>query len=81
MHDLAQDVEVADAEVGGLERALKVAADDGKVWAAAKGRVEPAAQPLIQGPDLCLDVRGYCSRGFHVQSFGHVFQVLRFRTP
>ena len=25
---------------------------------------------------LCLDVRGYCSRRFHVQSFGHVFQVL-----
>ena len=23
-----------------------------------------------------LDVRGYCSRRFHVQSFGHVFQVL-----
>ena len=27
-------------------------------------------------PVLCLDVRGYCSRRFHVQSFGHVFQVL-----
>ena len=25
---------------------------------------------------LCLDVRGYYSRRFHVQSFGHVFQVL-----
>ena len=25
---------------------------------------------------LCLDVRGYCSRRFHAQSFGHVFQVL-----
>ena len=25
---------------------------------------------------LCLDVRGYCSRRFRVQSFGHVFQVL-----
>ena len=28
------------------------------------------------GLGLCLDVRGYCSRRFHVQSFGHVFQVL-----
>ena len=25
---------------------------------------------------MCLDVRGYYSRRFHVQSFGHVFQVL-----
>ena len=25
---------------------------------------------------LCLDVRGYYSRRFHVQSCGHVFQVL-----
>eukprot|EP00964_Phaeocystis_antarctica_P128193 scaffold91934_cov48-Phaeocystis_antarctica.AAC.1 len=24
---------------------------------------------------LCLDVRGYCSRRFHVQSFGHVLGV------
>ena len=24
---------------------------------------------------LCLDERGYCSRRFHVQSLGHVFQV------
>ena len=27
-------------------------------------------------PGLCLDVRGYYSRRFHVQSFGHVFQAL-----
>eukprot|EP00964_Phaeocystis_antarctica_P143827 scaffold109437_cov54-Phaeocystis_antarctica.AAC.1 len=25
---------------------------------------------------LCLDVRGYCSRRFHVQSFGHVSKAL-----
>ena len=32
--------------------------------------------PALPSLGLCLDVRGYCSRRFHVQSFGHVFQVL-----
>ena len=32
--------------------------------------------PVLPSLGLCLDVRGYCSRRFHVQSCGHVFQVL-----
>ena len=32
--------------------------------------------PPLPSLGLCLDVRGYCSRRFHVQSFRHVFQVL-----
>ena len=32
--------------------------------------------PALPSLGLCLDVCGYCSRRFHVQSFGHVFQVL-----
>ena len=32
--------------------------------------------PALPSLGLCLDVRGYCSRRFRVQSFGHVFQVL-----
>ena len=32
--------------------------------------------PALPSLGLCLDVRGYYSRRFHVQSFGHVFQVL-----
>ena len=35
-----------------------------------------AFRPPKPSLGLCLDVRGYCSRRFHVQSFGHVFQVL-----
>ena len=37
------------------------------------GNIVSSAAPVLL---LCLDVRGYCSRRFHVQSFGHVFQVL-----
>ena len=32
--------------------------------------------PVLPSLGLCLDVRGYCSRRFRVQSVGHVFQVL-----
>ena len=32
--------------------------------------------PPLPSLGLSLDVRGYCSRRFHVQSFRHVFQVL-----
>eukprot|EP00964_Phaeocystis_antarctica_P006540 scaffold3542_cov54-Phaeocystis_antarctica.AAC.3 len=32
--------------------------------------------PALPSLGLCLDARGYYSRRFHVQSFGHVFQVL-----
>ena len=35
-----------------------------------------AFRPPKPSLGLCLDVRGYCSRRFHVQSFGHVSQVL-----
>ena len=36
----------------------------------------PAAVPDAKVPPQNLDVRGYYSLRFHVQSFGHVFQVL-----
>ena len=36
----------------------------------------PAAVPDAKVPPQNLDVRGYYSRRFHVQSCGHVFQVL-----
>ena len=32
--------------------------------------------PALPSLGLCLDARGYYSRRFHVQSFGHVFQVV-----
>ena len=56
VHDLAQHVHVADAEVRGLESALKVAPQDAEIGAAAEGRVEAPSRPVIQVPHRLADL-------------------------
>eukprot|EP00964_Phaeocystis_antarctica_P060038 scaffold35760_cov55-Phaeocystis_antarctica.AAC.3 len=65
------------AEDGGNEMArLRLSSalagrPDGQASLCEQQHLKPAPNAKTTGP--CLDVRDYCSRRFHVQSFGHVF--------
>ena len=57
VHDFAQDIHVADAQIRGLQRALQVAAQDAEIRAAAEGGVEAAARPTVEIPHRPADLQ------------------------